>query len=454
MRGIVTLAAERSDRWIAVVLLFGLLLRIAAIPVSQGFTAREGDDSIHYRMIAKNLAAGHGYSSSPGAPYLPDAVREPLYPAFVAAHFAVFGEDIVPVQLTQACIDVMTLWLTYLLGVRNCRRLGRPRSAVPLAAAAALAVLPSMIRCAPLLVRETLFTFLLVVALHLALFRPSFRSAIALGAVLGIASLCRANAQLMIFALTPAVWLQLRSVPKAVALAAAALVVEACIVAPWYVRNLREFGFVGLSPTIGINLYQRTWHLAMDGGADPEIRALTRRIATEERRPADPNAMYELTVPYRVKRELKTPEPYWAIDQRFLRVALENVELEPMRYLSDTAVELAKWWFAPTNYSRLFPGFAYGPWEALKRKAVGAAGAWMVHLGACSVLLALFLVSVKAFHGRPETVALSCTVAYFGLTTALVQICYLERYWVVIAPAALLMACLGVEHLVTNRRHA
>src|SRR5713101_1224753 len=59
-------------------------------------------DEIRYTAPAVNMLAGRGFSSDVSEPYLPSEHTMPLYPLFIAAVYAVFGEHNSAVRIAQS----------------------------------------------------------------------------------------------------------------------------------------------------------------------------------------------------------------------------------------------------------------------------------------------------------------------------------------------------------------
>jgi hypothetical protein len=76
----------------------------------------EGQDSFEYRLLATNLLDGRGYSREIAAPFRPTNFREPGYPAFIAAVFAVSGRNDQAVAVAQSALLGCSAVLTALLG--------------------------------------------------------------------------------------------------------------------------------------------------------------------------------------------------------------------------------------------------------------------------------------------------------------------------------------------------
>jgi 4-amino-4-deoxy-L-arabinose transferase-like glycosyltransferase len=146
-----------------------------------GAPPTEWGDDPHYDAIAMRLVQQHEYANT----WYP-----PGYPLFLAVIYAAFGEDWFVVRLVQAALGAATCALTYRLGATVfSERVGR-------LAGALLAVYPGLAYMSWRIMAETLFIFLLVVALNIAVGlarRPRLRDAVALGLVVGVAQLVKSN---------------------------------------------------------------------------------------------------------------------------------------------------------------------------------------------------------------------------------------------------------------------
>ncbi len=65
-------------------------------------------DTESYTSIAVNVLAGHGYSSCLTPPYWPDICRTPVYPLFLSAIMAIWGQNWIAVAVMQIVLDVMS----------------------------------------------------------------------------------------------------------------------------------------------------------------------------------------------------------------------------------------------------------------------------------------------------------------------------------------------------------
>src|SRR5258707_1185660 len=66
------------------------------------------DSLTRYEPIARNLAAGHGFSRAAAPPYAPDGFNQPGYPLFLAAIYLAAGEDRRAVVLAQFGLELLT----------------------------------------------------------------------------------------------------------------------------------------------------------------------------------------------------------------------------------------------------------------------------------------------------------------------------------------------------------
>ena len=68
----------------------------------------ESVDAQGYQALALNLLQGRGFTLNLAPPYVPDAIRTPLYPAFVVLVYALSGPVAAHVALAQGMIDAVT----------------------------------------------------------------------------------------------------------------------------------------------------------------------------------------------------------------------------------------------------------------------------------------------------------------------------------------------------------
>jgi len=214
-----------------------------------------------YLPIADSLLHGSGFLNVYG---LPDIVRGPVYPLLIAAADLISPNIIWGVRLLQVALDIATL---VVLG-RLVTRLAGPRAGW--CASWLWAVNPCAIYACALICPESAFTFLMTVSVC-ALVESHRRSQCSMtensmprilcsfglsGALLGVATLCRATPMLLIVpwaALILVIPFRSATQWKFATTLAAGFVLT---VAPWTIRNAVVFGeFIPVVSNGGANLY-------------------------------------------------------------------------------------------------------------------------------------------------------------------------------------------------------
>jgi len=153
---------------LAVMLRFALLLLVWHHP--ERCTSL---DTESYTSIAVNVLAGNGYSSCLTPPYWPDICRTPVYPFFLSAMTAIWGQNWIAVAGIQILLDVLSGVLIFhsvcvLYGVRAGCRAGLFHAVAINSVAFSLKVLP-----------ETLCVFLMACSLFSLSDAPFFQERLA-----------------------------------------------------------------------------------------------------------------------------------------------------------------------------------------------------------------------------------------------------------------------------------
>ena len=125
-------------------------------------------DQDGYRRLAEVLASTGKFTRYPDAPqFVPEVIRTPVYPAFVAVIYRVFGETNTAVAAVQVGVFVLICLTVFAIA----RQIGGPRLGI--AAAGATALFPTLPYFAALVLTEvwttlmfTLTMWLLVRAVH------------------------------------------------------------------------------------------------------------------------------------------------------------------------------------------------------------------------------------------------------------------------------------------------
>jgi len=95
---------SKSFLLISAIALLAILLRLAAIVLLDTLDAPPQYDGLEYDLLARNLLAGAGYTLDG----LPTAHRTPVYPAFLALVYALFGHAYAAVRIAQAILGGIT----------------------------------------------------------------------------------------------------------------------------------------------------------------------------------------------------------------------------------------------------------------------------------------------------------------------------------------------------------
>jgi 4-amino-4-deoxy-L-arabinose transferase-like glycosyltransferase len=216
-------------RWLAAIAAAGLAVRLlyvlAITPDLRGL-----GDATYYHELANALGDGRGFVDPANG--TATALHPPLFPLLLALPSALGLDSYQAHRVVVALIGTATIVAVGLLA----RRLGGER--VGLIAAGLAAVSPVLISADGAVMSETLLGLLVVVSAIVAYDlgdRPSIKKAAGLGVVVGLATLTRGEAILLL----P---LMLFTLPRPRLRPALALI--ACcllVLAPWTVRNLTTF---------------------------------------------------------------------------------------------------------------------------------------------------------------------------------------------------------------------
>ncbi|HEU5329625.1 MAG TPA: glycosyltransferase family 39 protein [Thermomicrobiales bacterium] len=329
-----------ADRWLPAILVIGVVLRLVALWL--GPHPNWLGDEREYYSAAAILADGRGFTFIDQSVW----VRPPLYIVLLAALFRLFGTGLAAIFVVQTLLGLGTIALTYALGLLFYER----RAVARLAALFAALYLPFAVY-ARLLLSETVFTFLFLlafVALTLHARRRGTRARVGwplvmAGGAFGAAILTRGIA-LPFLAAIP-LWLLTvrqdgRRLPLRVVAAQSALVIAIAValIAPWTLRNALAYGrLIPVDTTGGYNF----WLGALDGKDSARLDAAL------------------LAIPNQGDRQSTAYANGWAI-----------VRHDPAGYLAKSIKEAGDLWRINFGaYERLTRGYGLGrvptPWLAL-----------------------------------------------------------------------------------------
>ncbi|MCU1430284.1 MAG: hypothetical protein JWL83_4284 [Actinomycetia bacterium] len=212
-------------------------------------------DASAYHQLGRNLADGRGYirpfDFQLFGVHRATAEYPPLFPALLAFLTLIGLGSVNNQQLVLTVVGTATVVLTGLIG----RRVAGDTAG--LVAAGIAAIHPMLFQADGILMTESLSTALVAGCVLLALrvrSRPGVGGFVALGALLGITTLCRAEG----FLLAPLLIVPLAFVPRGrpfaqrITLAAAGLVAVVGVLTPWTVYNETRFHtFIPVSNNLG-----------------------------------------------------------------------------------------------------------------------------------------------------------------------------------------------------------
>ena len=227
-----------------------LVLRLANLVV--GPENRFGDARI-YSALAANLVNGKGYTLGG----IPNSLRPPLYPFFLALVYALTGENPAIAKGVQAAIGTLHCLVLYWI---TRRVFDRPTALISLVWAAGY---PYLIFWSGTTSTEVPFALLLSIAILMLLrtgVEPKPAYLMLSGLTLGLSAICRSGALVIIP--VALLWLYfemhskrfgLSAVSRALALLAVASFVT---LVPWMARNYAVFGqLIPVSSGAGLNLF-------------------------------------------------------------------------------------------------------------------------------------------------------------------------------------------------------
>lgn len=220
-------------RRLAVVVAGGLLVRLVYVLVLTPHLRGLGDAS-YYHGLADALAQGRGFVD-PGSG-APTALHPPLFPLLLAPFAKLGAGSYLAQRVVVSVVGSATVAGAGLLG----RRLVGNRAG--LTAAVVAAISPVLISADGAVMSETLLGLLVVLcalAAYRLVERPSLARGALLGVLIGLATLTRSEAILLLVLLALPIALALPA-RRAATLAAVAVACLAML-APWTARNLHTF---------------------------------------------------------------------------------------------------------------------------------------------------------------------------------------------------------------------
>ncbi|HEX4913224.1 MAG TPA: glycosyltransferase family 39 protein [Vicinamibacterales bacterium] len=226
-----------------------------------------------YKQLGAAMARSGEFTRFPESPvFIPEVIRTPGYPAFVAVVYRLFGEHTLPVAIAQAIVFALICLIVYAIA----GRIAGERTAR--LAAIMTALFPPLPYYGALVLTEVWTTYVLMAAMLVgvrAIQRGRTQDFLIAGALFSCATLVRPAFILLPFGLAVAMPLLVpaqrnrRRVGQWAAFAA----VAALVMVPWFAYNYVYLGRLTLSPAggIGRGLWEGSWQGRWPGGLHDEL---------------------------------------------------------------------------------------------------------------------------------------------------------------------------------------
>jgi len=201
-------------------------------------------DSTSYLQLGHNLWTVHQFSSSPQAPYTPEAIRLPVYPLIVGIFTTVFGLPYPAVAVFQFFLGLITALLAW----RWLRKMGSHDGA--LLCALILGCDWVVLFHTPLLIAETLLTLILLLAIQAswaAMNSYRLREVSLAGLLWGLSSITKPVGILLPMAISPLFF-------KKKGCVLLFLFTSYLPPALWMARNHHALGYAALTSQAGFDL--------------------------------------------------------------------------------------------------------------------------------------------------------------------------------------------------------
>jgi 4-amino-4-deoxy-L-arabinose transferase-like glycosyltransferase len=319
--------------------------------------ATEWTDQDGYRRLGQVLAESGKFTRFPNEPqFVPEVIRTPVYPAFLAVVYRLFGVSQIAVALAQTVVFIGICLLVFAVARR-----ATSDEVMALLAAMTTALFPPLAYFVPLVMTEVWTTLLFTASMWAAMRALKSRTAATfawLGVLIALTALSRPVFVLFPFALAavgtiilPLLGVRSRPAPRRWAVM---LVAFAVTMLPWFTYNYVTLGRFTLSPAggIGRGLWEGSWQAAWSGRLQNELTHLAdevndrveldRRVdavAAREQLPAAP--MLEYVHQWQDIRRIWTEpvEPHRRAaarveaDQAYQRAAIDNLAHERPAHL-------------------------------------------------------------------------------------------------------------------------
>lgn len=227
-----------------------------------------------YKQLGAAMARSGEFTRFPESPvFIPEVIRTPGYPAFVAVIYRLFGEHTLPVVIAQALVFAAICLIVFAIA----KRVAGDRAAT--VAAFMTALFPPLPYYGALVLTEVWTTFVLalaVLACLRAMQRDRVGDFILAGVLFSATTLVRPAFVLLPFGLAIAMPILVpaeRSHRRRIGHWAAMAVAAALTLVPWFTYNYVYLGRVTLSPAggIGRGLWEGSWQGRWAGRAHNDL---------------------------------------------------------------------------------------------------------------------------------------------------------------------------------------
>jgi len=225
-------------------------------------SAISGPDSVQYDRLGLNLARGNGFSLSAEPPFTPTMLREPGYPVFLALVYMIFGHNVPAALLMQMALHSLTAVLTYYIAR------GIFAETAAFYSGLVTAIFPTLANMASCVLSETLFTFLLCLAIWAYLKvinKKSIVWSIIAGVIFGILALTKTAAIFLPAAFMTAAALMIlfkkMDAKRIFTCSTVLLITFTILISGWALRNKSVFDTTSLTLRPGEALWSRAQKL-------------------------------------------------------------------------------------------------------------------------------------------------------------------------------------------------
>jgi 4-amino-4-deoxy-L-arabinose transferase-like glycosyltransferase len=239
-----------------------------------------------YRQLGAALAQSGEFTRFPDSPvFIPEVIRTPGYPAFVAVIYRLFGERTLPVAIAQAFVFALICVLVYGIG----RRVAGEKTGT--VAAMMTALFPPLPYYGALVLTEVWTTFMMVCAVLIclrAMQHDRYRDFILAGVLFSATTLVRPAFFLLPVGLAIAMPILVpseRSRARRMGQWAALAFAAAITMVPWFTYNYVYLGRLTLSPAggIGRGLWEGSWQGRWPGKVHNDLtKTAEQNISREE----------------------------------------------------------------------------------------------------------------------------------------------------------------------------